>query len=1194
MRKSLFVFGFIIGLVCFMSHQLNAQSVVSTLPTQNELGVACGINIQATFDTTMNSATMDSTTFTVCGMSSGRHYGVYSYDGPTKTATFEAYVDFKPGEIVWITLSPEILTTDGDSINPYSWSFTIEAIDGSAKFAPKADYSTGTQPYSVFCSDLDSDGDIDLAVANSISFTVSVLLNNGDGTYAPKINYATGNWPYYVFCSDLDSDGDIDLAVANWGPSTVSVLLNNGDGTFAPKTDYSTGTNPRSVFCSDLDSDGDIDLAVANFSPGTVSVLLNNGDGTFAPKTDYSTGTNPLSVFCSDLDSDGDIDLAVANFSPSSVSVLLNNGDGTFAPKTDYATGTLPYSVFCSDLDSDGDIDLAVANMNSNTVSVLLNNGDGTFAPKTDYSTGSNPYSVFCSDLDSDGDIDLAVANYASSSVSVLLNNGDGTFAPKADYPTGTGPRSVFCSDLDSDGDIDLAVANASSNTVSVLLNRSSCQDIELSADSYDFGEVKKDSSEIWSFKIYNVGVDSNLVIDITSSNPVFTPTPTTDTIPPDDSLSVTVIFTPDSIRDYMDSLTISSNDPDEPVVYCVLTGKGIQQDIALSDTTYDFGDVAVSDSSDWTFKIFNLGNTPLDVDSLKNNLTAYQIISPSFPQNIPPNDSVVVTVRFTPDTIKTYQDTLSIFSNDPDEGIVYVYLTGNGIDATPPAAPIGLTANGSNPSPWTRDSTFIINWTNPPDLSGIARALYKLGSAPTSNYDTTGSMSPASPDTVFSAIEGSIPMYVWLEDGSGNVDYNNNSSVNLRYDITPPSTVIIISPQDSAYLKNSTVNFIWNEASDTLSGVDHYVLQYALDNGFSQGLVETTLTDTAFNAVLSDTIYYWHVKAVDVVTNEGAYSTTWQFEVDTQSPNAPILTSPIGGIWLNNTSADFQWSAVTFDDGNKLSANGGGTPFSPIRYILEVDTTTGFISPLVVDTLAATSTAKTLNEDFYYWRVKAYDLAGNQSPYANPDSFGVDITPPVIDSTKIWPDTAYVGPFEIRTKVIDKLAGLDSVLLYYKRYEDPVWVIEIMHQSGDWFTDTIPAVSNLDDTVRYYIKTIDDAEPGNVATDPDGAPASYYSFIANMTGIEETITTPQYFSFGLRNSPARGKVVFNLIIPEASETTLKIYDISGRFIDTPIKGRKSAGVYEIFWTSGGSTGVYFYRLESSWERKSGKFILIR
>jgi len=38
------------------------------------------------------------------------------------------------------------------------------------------------------------------------------------------------------------------------------------------------------------------------------------------------------------------------------------------------------------------------------------------------------------------------------------------------------------------------------------------------------------------------------------------------------------------------------------------------------------------------------------------------------------------VTVRFKPDLVNIYEDTLSIFNNDPGDAIVYVYLSGNGI----------------------------------------------------------------------------------------------------------------------------------------------------------------------------------------------------------------------------------------------------------------------------------------------------------------------------------------------------------------------------------------------------------------------------------------------------------------------------------------------------------------------------------
>jgi len=451
-----------------------AQEIVSVNPVQNALNISKNTNISATFNQDMNDSTINDSTFIVHSFQTGLHTGIYSYDTGTKTATFDPDNNFTVGEIVTITLTTGIENITGDTLtSPYEWSFTIEVDGGSGEFAAKVDYGAGDRPYSVFSSDLDSDGDMDLAVANNYSDNVSVLLNNGDGTFAAKVDYGAGYGPGSVFSSDLDSDGDMDLTVTNaiTGSANVSVLSNNGNGTFAAKVDYGAGDYPYSVFSSDLDSDGDMDLAVANYVSDNVSVLLNNGNGTFAAKVDYGAGDGPYSIFSSDLDSDGDMDLAVANMFSDNVSVLLNNGDGTFAAKVDYGAGDYPYSVFSSDLDSDGDMDLAVANLVSGNVSVLLNNGNGTFAAKVDYSAGDRPRSVFSSDLDSDGDMDLAVANVNSDNVSVLLNNGDGTFAAKVDYGAGDGPYSVFSSDLDSDGDMDLAVANNTSDNVSVLLN---------------------------------------------------------------------------------------------------------------------------------------------------------------------------------------------------------------------------------------------------------------------------------------------------------------------------------------------------------------------------------------------------------------------------------------------------------------------------------------------------------------------------------------------------------------------------------------------------------------------------------------------------------------------------------------------------------------------------------------------------
>jgi len=451
--------------------QSNLPHVESITPSQNALNVSQSTNISVTFDKDMNPSTINSSTFVVHASQTGLHTGSYSYDSGTKTATFDPGQDFLVGEVVSVTLTSEIQSEDENPLMPYIWSFTIETLGGSGEFADTISTSVGDYPRSVTTGDFDSDGDMDLAVANSWSSTVSVLLNNGDGTFQQKTDYGTGGWPTSIFASDLDSDGYIDLAVADTSYRMVSVLLNNGNGTFKAKVDYETGVYPISVVVSDLNGDGDVDLAVANSWSNTFSVLLNNGDGTFAARTDYATGDYPHSIFASDFDADGDMDLAVANSESYTVSVLLNNDDGTFAARTDYATGVNPWSVFASDFDADSDMDLAVAIGGANTVSVLLNNGDGTFAAKTDYATGINPYSVFASDFDCDGDMDLAVANNSSDNVSILLNNGNGTFQPKTDYEAGGRLTSIFASDFDGDGGLDLAVANRDLNNVSILLN---------------------------------------------------------------------------------------------------------------------------------------------------------------------------------------------------------------------------------------------------------------------------------------------------------------------------------------------------------------------------------------------------------------------------------------------------------------------------------------------------------------------------------------------------------------------------------------------------------------------------------------------------------------------------------------------------------------------------------------------------
>ncbi len=482
-----------------LANPASIPKIVSINPLQNQLNVKQNTEIVVEFDRDIDESTINSSTFVVHASQTGLHTGSYSYNSSTKTATLIPDREFAVGELISVTLTSGIQSSDGYSIMPFQWRFTAKVDGGSGTFANKEDYSTGSDPWSVIISDLDGDGDGDLVTANS-SGSVSVLMNHGDGTFSEKVEYSTGTGSRHIYASDLDGDGDGDLVVAIASHSSmISILMNNGDGTFASSVNYETESAPYSVFSSDLNRDGSYDLVTSNFMDNTVSVFLNNGDGTFTERVEYSTGTSPFSVYVADLDGDGSYDLVTSNSMDNTVSVFINNGDGTFGQKTDYTTGNQPKSVFSSDLDSDGDMDLTVANSGTDDISILLNNGDGTFQSKIDYSVGKEPTSIFASDLNSDGKMDLITANYSDSTVSILINNGAGTFSTMGDYQTGWGPRSVISADLDQDGDMEIITANWSSNTISILSNRSAFS----SRISIDYMSKHSDTIQI-SYRISN------------------------------------------------------------------------------------------------------------------------------------------------------------------------------------------------------------------------------------------------------------------------------------------------------------------------------------------------------------------------------------------------------------------------------------------------------------------------------------------------------------------------------------------------------------------------------------------------------------------------------------------------------------------------------------------------------------------
>ncbi len=76
------------------------------------------------------------------------------------------------------------------------------------------------------------------------------------------------------------------------------------------------------------------------------------------------------------------------------------------------------------------------------------------------------------------------------------------------------------------------------------------------------------------------------------------------------------------------------------------------------------------------------------------------------------------------------------------------------------------------------------MTWQNPGDLSGIAGACYKLGTAPTGPTDGTclAGDNAAQIAPITAPAPGSYHLFLWLRDGAGNSDHNRRGWPWMRY----------------------------------------------------------------------------------------------------------------------------------------------------------------------------------------------------------------------------------------------------------------------------------------------------------------------------------------------------------------------------------------------------------------------------
>lgn len=199
-------------------------------------------------------------------------------------------------------------------------------------------------------------------------------------------------------------------------------------------------------------------------------------------------------------------------------------------------------------------------------------------------------------------------------------------------------------------------------------------------------------------------------------------------------------------------------------------------------------------------------------------------------------------------------------------------------------------------------------------------------------------------------------------------------------------ATVVILAPMDSSVVTTNAVGFNWEKVEEATA----YRVQIAtpdFENTVQIVLDSIVVEDTLGNVVtridqeLLNGTYAWRVRAQNSDYETGYSVSSFQVdgddELDVIPPNTPQLAAPANGASLSQSSVSFSWTREDIT----------GTTERDSIYIFSDESLTN----LTTKALGANKTYTTsLAAGTFYWYVRAFDAAGNQSDPSSTFNFTI------------------------------------------------------------------------------------------------------------------------------------------------------------------------------------------------------------
>ncbi len=367
----------------------------------------------------------------------------------------------------------------------------LAIVGGSNSKAPLRwpnQYCVGSMPVGLSTGDFTGDGRVDIAVANSGSAAVSLLINKGGGIFDGQIPLLVGEQPSFVGRPNDNGKMARTLVISHPASDRVTVCRIDSAVNRSRSISLRTATNPYVVFARENPEISAFEMVVRykEIKNGSLAMSLfeQMSDGKFIEKNLTANFPNRvLALTVDNLTGDGHYELVFASREKDSprTTIELGIADPKFNFRTvkrlfSYSDSTSStHSLFSGYMNSDSLKDILVLlGPPRKALGISYALSAGVFSDSVEWVPGVLPLNddvVLLQDVNGDDRNDITYLDGDKERVFVIYQRVEGGFRIPMNVMDASGVRGIRIAQLKVPGVNDLVLSHADKGKVSIVFD---------------------------------------------------------------------------------------------------------------------------------------------------------------------------------------------------------------------------------------------------------------------------------------------------------------------------------------------------------------------------------------------------------------------------------------------------------------------------------------------------------------------------------------------------------------------------------------------------------------------------------------------------------------------------------------------------------------------------------------------------